>query len=187
MTAPTDVTRGPSSRLVAGAVAIVLVGLIVLLAFGPGTDDDAGSALLGQRVPAVVGVPLAASPADAASSSGYDIDQARGRWVLVNFFATWCPPCVAEHPELVELEAWGAETGRLELVSIVFDDDPEQVAEFFERLGGGWPVLDAPSTVVDFQIRRVPESFLVGPDGLVRAHVISGVEADQIKAQIEGS
>ncbi len=175
---------GHPARTAAIGVGIVLAALIALFAFGGGfggttSDEAADSPLLGRRVPAIAGTSL--------EGEAFDIDQLRGQWTLVNFFATWCPPCIAEHPELIELETWGAETGQLSLVSIVFDDEPDNVAELFDELGGSWPVLNAPGSVVDFQIRRVPESFLVNPDGVVVARAISGIDADAIIDQIEGA
>ena len=173
---------GKPARKAAVGVGVVLVAMIALFAFGGGfggttTDEAAESPLLGRRVPAISGTSL--------QGEAFDIDQLRGQWTLVNFFATWCPPCIAEHPELIELETWGAENGQLSLVSIVFDDEPDNVAELFAELGGSWPVLNSPGSVVDFQIRRVPESFLVNPDGVVVARAISGIDADAIIEQIE--
>lgn len=159
--------------VIAGVLAL-LVGLFVWT--DPGGDPESESAVLGHRVPSIAGTTLDGEP--------YNIDNQRGRWVLVNFFATWCPTCVTEHPDLVELEDWGAETDSLRLVSIVFDDDPDEVAALFEQLGGSWPVLDSPSAAIDFQVRRVPESYLVNPDGVVVAQVVSGVDADWVKAQV---
>ena len=174
--------RGGSAtpaRTISTVVGVILVGLIVLFAFSDRATDDSTNRLLGQRVPAIAGETLNGGP--------YDVDEARGRWVLINFFATWCGPCIAEHPELVELESWGADTGQIELVSVVFDDDPQNVADLFDRLGGSWPVMESPETVVAFQLRRVPESFLVSPDGQVVAHFISGIEAAQVREVVENS
>ena len=169
------------ARITAAAVGVVLVGLIALFAFGDPGDSGGtdASRLMGRRVPAIAGATL--------DGGEFDIDGARGQWVLVNFFATWCAPCIAEHPELVKLEEWGDENGSLQLVSIVFDDEPENVRELFDQLGGSWPVMNAPGAAVDFQIRKVPESFLINPDGVVVAHVVSGVTADRIISEIEGA
>lgn len=168
-----------TARTAATVVGVVLVALIALFAFSDRATEDTTNRLLGARVPAIEGETL--------NGGSYDIDDARGRWVLINFFATWCGPCIAEHPELVELEGWGVETGQLELVSVVFDDDPRNVADLFDRLGGSWPVMESPETVVAFQLLRVPESFLVSPDGQVVAHFVSGIEADQVLEVVEGS
>lgn len=168
-----ETPTGSTARWLAAITGLVIVAFIVLLAFAGGGAADDPSRLVGQRVPAVEGVAL--------SGDDFDIDSHRGEWVLVNFFATWCPPCVAEHPDLVELEQWGAETGKLQILSIVFDDQPSRVADFFAKNGGTWPVLFDPALAVKFQVSQVPESFLVNPDGVVVVHVPGGITAADIR------
>lgn len=170
-----------TSRLWAALAGVGLLAFVAVLAFGGGGGDGNGTtSLLGRRVPEVAGAVLDLDDPATPSGVEYDIDDRRGRWVLVNFFATWCPPCIAEHPELVALEEWGAANGQLDVVSVVFNDSSEAVAEFFAERGGTWPVLDEASVAVDFQISQIPESFLVDPNGLVVAHFVSGIEAEQV-------
>ena len=167
-----------SARRTAAVVGLVLVGMIGLFAFSGADLEAERNRLLGRRVPELTGQTL--------QGDSYNIDASRGNWVLVNFFATWCVGCVREHPELVELEQWGKGNG-LDVVSVVFDDDSDRVAEFFEQRGGNWPVLQDPSAAIDFQIALIPESFLVSPSGLVVQHAVGGLEADAIIAVIEAS
>jgi cytochrome c biogenesis protein CcmG/thiol:disulfide interchange protein DsbE len=167
-----------NARRTALVVGAFLIGLIGLFVFTGSDFEPERSRLLGNRVPELSGQTL--------DGESYNIDNSRGNWVLVNFFATWCVGCVREHPELVELEAWGAANG-LDVVSVVFDDDSKRVGEFFEQRGGTWPVLQDPSAAIDFQIALIPESFLVSPSGLVLQHAIGGLEADDIIAIIETS
>jgi len=167
---------GPA-RLTSIAVGIAVAALVVLFAIGRDAPVDEVSQLLGERTPPVAGATL--------DGGTYDIDDDRGSWVLVNFFATWCPPCVAEHPELVELERWGAERGDVELVSVVFNDPADRVAEFFAERGGSWPVIDNPDVPVAFHVAQVPETFLVSPAGQVLLHVESQISADEVKKLIE--
>ena len=169
---------GPA-RLASIFVGVVLVGLIALLAFA-GEDEEGGvNSLLAQRVPEVAGVTL--------GGGRFDIDDHRGQWVLVNFFATWCPGCVNEHPELVELERWGQANGQLQLVSVVFNDPIDRVEAFFAERGGTWPVLDAPSVPVEFQVAQIPETFLVSPSGQVVLHVEGEVAASEVIRVIEAA
>jgi len=150
------------TKIVALGVWLALVGLIVLLAVG-GNDGDptagVSSRIIGQRVPEIRG--------DTLDGGAYNIDNARGKWVAVNFFATWCPGCVAEHPELVKFNEQAKENGQAELVAIVFNDPADVVAEFFAENGGDWPVVQASTVAVDFQVSQIPETFLVAPSGVV--------------------
>jgi cytochrome c biogenesis protein CcmG/thiol:disulfide interchange protein DsbE len=169
---------GPA-RLASIAVGVVLLALVILFALGSGTDEAAdASTLLGDRAPVVAGETL--------DGGTFNIDDHRGSWVLVNFFATWCPGCIIEHDDLVELETWGAERGDLQLVAVVFNDPPDRVQAFFDERGGTWPVLNEPSVPLDYRVSLIPESFLVSPDGRIVLHIEGEVQADDIKRVIEG-
>lgn len=168
-------TGSHRARWTALAVGAVLVAFIGILAFG-GDDTDQTNALLGQRVPRVAGPTL--------DGGTYDVDDARGKWVVVNFFATWCGPCVQEHPELVKLDEWGRTSGEAEVVAVVFNDPVDTVKAFFAERGGGWPVLDNPQIPIEFQVAQVPETFLVSPAGQVVQHYEGGITADEIRSVV---
>lgn len=168
-----------TAAVLVGVVAVLLVGV---LAWEVATGDDEGvrSGLVGRAAPAIVGT--------ATSGEAVDLDRWRGEWVLVNFFATWCIPCVREHPELVEFARRHGPDGDgvpVEVVSIAFDDDPAEVEEFFATRGGDWPVLvdNTGPIALDYGVRGVPESYLVSPAGQV-VGVFYGVTADDLDAAI---
>jgi cytochrome c biogenesis protein CcmG/thiol:disulfide interchange protein DsbE len=168
-----------TAAVVVGVVAVLLLGLLTFEVVA-GDDDGVRSGLVGRAAPAVVGT--------ATNGEVVDIDRWRGDWVLVNFFATWCVPCVREHPELVEFARRHGPEGDgvpVEVVSIAFDDDPAAVEEFFATRGGDWPVLvdDTGPLALDFGVRGVPESFLISPAGQVVA-LFYGVTADAVDEAI---
>jgi cytochrome c biogenesis protein CcmG/thiol:disulfide interchange protein DsbE len=169
--APDSRRRGIRAAVLVVPIAVVLLVLIVVLATrDPATDRRVDSPLVGQPAPRISGTTLEDQEFD---SSTYD-----GRWLVVNFFATWCVPCVKEHPELVAFEEAHREAGDANVISVVFEDDAASVQRFFERNGGEWPVVFGQSTVIaDWGVSGVPEPYVVDPGGLVAAKVVGGVTA----------
>jgi cytochrome c biogenesis protein CcmG/thiol:disulfide interchange protein DsbE len=159
------------------AVGVVLALFVVVLA----TRDSAGSTrevdspLLGQPARALAGESL-------LDGEEFDLRDAEGRWVLVNFFATWCDPCRKEHPQLVRFAQDHQVADDARVVSVVFQDQPEDVERFFRENGGDWPVVDDDdgSIVVDWSVSGVPESYLVDPNGGVRAKIVGGIDAEKL-------
>ncbi len=174
--APPAKRRIGAVAAVAIAVGVVVALLVVLLATRePGANRTTDSPLLGSLAPAIEG--------ETVDGGRFDLDDLQGRFVLVNFFATWFVPCQAEHNDLLRFSAAHAEAGDARVVSVVFSDDADDVERFFAERGGTWPVIDdaAGRVALDFGVTGVPESFLVGPDGTVRAKVIGGVAYDGLE------
>jgi cytochrome c biogenesis protein CcmG/thiol:disulfide interchange protein DsbE len=175
--------RRRTGVIVVAIVAVVALGLVAVLATSePANERRARSPLVGKAVPALAGETL--------DGGSFDIDAQRGRWVVVNFFATWCVPCVQEHPELVAFDREHRAAGDASLVSVVFSDDPAKARTFFDKQGGDWPVLvdEDGGAALDFGVPKVPESYLVTPNGRVAAKFTGGVTQeglDQAIAQIE--
>lgn len=165
---------GPRTALVVAAGVGVLVALLVgvLATRDPSSERATKSPLLGKLAPAVAGQTL--------DGGRFDLGDHRGRWVVVNFFATWCIPCEVEHPELIDFHGRHEAEGDATVVSVLFDDEPDEAARFFERRGGEWPVvIDSDGGIsVAYGVARVPESFLVAPDGTVVQRLVGGVTAE---------
>ncbi len=160
-------------------VGVVLLLLVVVLFTRKSADDKtAYTPLKDKPVPEVVGTTL--------DGQSFNIDEYRGRWLVVNFFATWCVPCQQEQPELLSFYRRHAQAGDAAIVSIVFQDDPAKVKAYFEKNSGGWPVIvgDDSRIALDFSITGVPESFLVDPAGIVRARLIGGVTSAGLDGEI---
>lgn len=177
---------GPRTALVATAVIAVLVALLVavLATRAPNTERITQSPLIGKLAPAIDGQTL-----DGAT---FDLSSQRGRWVVVNFFATWCTPCIQEHPELVAFDEAHVAAGDASVVSVLYDDEPDNARKEFAKRGGDWPVVidDKGAVGVAYGVARVPESFLVAPDGTVVQRLVGGVTAaglDDLLAQYEAA
>lgn len=171
--------------LVAIPVFVVMVLLVVLLATGEGANDRVDkSPLVGQPAPPITGMTLA--------NDEFTLDRVRGQWVVVNFFGSWCTPCIQEHPELVDFQAAHRGPGDATVVSVAFADSPTSVREFFEKRGGDWPILsrDTNGIAVSYGVIKVPETYLVSPSGLVVAKLVGGVTAkglDQLIARFSAT
>jgi cytochrome c biogenesis protein CcmG/thiol:disulfide interchange protein DsbE len=94
------------------------------------------------------------------------LDESAGQVRLVNFWATWCPPCRAELPDLVGYYHDHADEGFL-LVGVNSQESALQVSAFLTQQGLDFPVvLDQDgSQAAPYGISGLPSSFLIGPDG----------------------
>lgn len=161
---------------IAAAVALVLVFVVVVAATSkPAEQRIADSPLVGKAAPAVAG--------DVVTGASATLADLRGRYVIVNFFATWCIPCRREHPELVRFAARHAASGDAAVMQVVYGDRSSAVRDFIEKNGGAWPVVDDPkgSIALEWGVRGLPESYLVGPDGVVQVKITGGATADALE------
>ena len=92
----------------------------------------------------------------------------RGRPVLLNFWASWCPPCRAEIPALQEF--YERYRGDVAVVGVNWSESPEEVRTFLERFGVGYPnLLDRQGKAfVTYRLTGVPTTFFLDEQGLIR-------------------
>ena len=150
------------------------VGLIALLAGAalvavlatrpPATATEVDTPLVGQVAPAITGATL--------GGGTFNLDSLRGRWVVVNFFASWCPPCQQEQPELVAFAYAHRSPGDAALVSVVYDDTVSSARGFMQSTGASWPAVVDPGgqIALNYGVRGPPETYIVSPDRIVVAH-----------------
>ncbi|MCA9728556.1 MAG: redoxin domain-containing protein [Candidatus Eisenbacteria bacterium] len=121
---------------------------------------------------------------DGASVS---LDQYRGRVVLLDFWATWCKPCVKAMPELAKLQERFGGRG-FTVLGISIDEKPEKVPPFLEKRHLPYPVLldttDEPAWS-SFRVKSIPAVFLLDRKGAVQAQWIGDVSTDDLTQRIE--
>jgi thiol-disulfide isomerase/thioredoxin len=97
----------------------------------------------------------------------------RGKVVIVNFWATWCPPCQEEIPEMMELQK--EFEGKLQIIGVSMDDGPPSgVKSFADKIGINYPIVMGSDALSDEYggIPALPTSFVVDPQGrVVQKHV----------------
>jgi len=171
-----DLRRLPLGYLVAaGIVPIVLLAVLGLVALSrvPATSP----ALVGSIAPDFAVSDLDGNPIRLADL--------RGRPVVVNFWASWCGPCVEEFP-LLEDAARRHEADGLAIVGIVYQDRSETARTFMDRNGGRWPAAMDPGERVAaaYGILAPPETFFIGRDGTIVARQIGQLSQGSLDEQL---
>lgn len=110
-------------------------------------------------------VQAAETPVLSASQLASMLDQNRGKVIMLNFFATWCPPCRVEMPELVELRKIYPDSSLL-IVGLSVDEDAAAVPPFIESAHVNYPVYIVGRDVTDlYGITSVPHNTFYARDG----------------------
>ena len=140
---------------------VLLLGLMALLAVGLTRD------------PHVVPSPLIGKPAPAfdlplleGGTGNYGTQQLIGQPVLVNFWASWCPPCLQEHPLLLELARSG-----VKIVGFNYKDDPADARQWLARHGNPYRLVvqDRQGRVgLDWGVYGAPETYVLDAQGVIR-------------------
>jgi DsbE subfamily thiol:disulfide oxidoreductase len=115
---------------------------------------------------------------------GLKSEELKGQVTLINFFASWCVPCRAEAPILMDL----AKDKRLELDGIAYKNKPGDTEGFLAEFGNPFTrvvVDDTGRTAINFGVYGVPESYLVDKDGIVRFREAGPLTPDVVDTQLK--
>jgi cytochrome c biogenesis protein CcmG/thiol:disulfide interchange protein DsbE len=148
---------------------VVFAAIAGLFAFALRTGDPSKlpSALIGKPAPEMTLPPLAGLRDGTAEVPGFTTaDLKRGEPTVVNFFASWCAPCVQEHPLLVELKA---QIG-VRIVGINYKDPDPGGRRFLGRYGNPYAAVgvdDSGRAAIEWGVYGMPETFVVDGAGRV--------------------
>ena len=171
-----DLRRLPMRHLLLAA-SIPLIGLVII-----------GTLLIG-RLPVVSPTAIGNVAPDFAladlDGNPIQLSELRGQPVIVNFWASWCGPCVEEFPLLREAVERHAASG-LVVVGILYQDRSSAARGFMERHGGTWATAQDPDGRVAgaYGIFAPPETFFIGRDGTIVARQIGQFSATSLDEKV---
>jgi len=162
-------------------IVLAVLAVLGLLAFGLLKEGDA----------VAVGDPAPDKELQTLDGSGAaSLADYRGKWVLVNFWASWCDPCRDEAPALERLQ-WRRGGEDFTVLGIALDDTTEDSSAFVEEFGLTYPQLrdsDGDERKDAYGMTGFPESFLIDPDGNIalirRGPVDERIIAEEIEPLI---
>ena len=181
------------------AKACVATALSVLLLAGcqkPAPAPEAQAPAKPEAAPAAPAAP--AEPAKPATPSdtpelkiatvdgkAFDLSAHRGKWVVVNFWATWCKPCLKEMPALSALDTMRE---HIDVVGLAYEDTtPAEMQAFLKKHPVSYPIalVDVYDPPKDFETPRgLPMTYLMAPDGTVAKQFVGPVTAKEIESAI---
>jgi cytochrome c biogenesis protein CcmG, thiol:disulfide interchange protein DsbE len=152
--------------------------LIVLLLANIGRDPHSiESPLVGRPAPGFSLVPVGGG--DPVSLAGL-----RGHPVVVNFWATWCIPCVEENTTL--MRAAQQLKGDVQFLGIVYEDTEDPIAAFLRQHGQAYPsLLDAEGkTAIAYGVYGVPETYFLDPQGTIVSKFVGPLDPATLDAEL---
>lgn len=179
-------TANIPAMLISGA-GLILLGLAAFIAW-PQAGASPDASLSGGSATAPVAVDYAAPSLTLSDLSGkeHSLADYQGQVVLVNLWATWCPPCKAEMPTLEAYYQTHQADGFVTLA--INDGDPAgAVASFVQEYGLSFPVLLDPTyqaTDHAFKTRNLPSSFVIDREGKVRLRWVGEIDREALEKYV---
>ncbi len=120
-----------------------------------------------------------------SKGKSHSLAQYKGKWVLVNFWATWCPPCLEEIPDLVALHE--NKKNKLVVLGVAMDyRDAKQVMQFADQMMVSYPIIlgDQKMAAQIGAIPGLPTTYLYNPEGKMVAYNVGALTREAVERYI---
>ena len=168
-------------RVIPGLLAVALLGfLLAIQGCAPSVQDTGGNSQEGNNTTGPKGSELAPAPEVGRLAPSFtlidlegnqvSLSDFRGETVFVNFWATWCPPCRAEMPDIEAVYQEYKDKGVV-VIGVDILEPEDVVRQFVEQGGYSWIfVLDTSGEVAaNYEIAAIPTSFFIDREGIIQA------------------
>jgi cytochrome c biogenesis protein CcmG/thiol:disulfide interchange protein DsbE len=177
--------RGRSRALIWPLAIFMVLAALFVFALRAGDPSKLPSALIGKMAPPTELKPIEGLTDGAGHPvAGFtSLDLAQGEVSVVNFWATWCVPCVEEHPVLVRLKE---KTG-VRVFGINYKDQPAAARRFLGRYGNPFVAVGADGngrTAIEWGVYGMPETFIVDGKGRIAFKHVGPITAEALEAKI---
>ena len=116
----------------------------------------------------------------------WSLSEQRGRWVVVNYWATWCTPCIKEMPELQSLHD---ERDDVEVIGLAYEESElADIVRFLEVLKVSYPIaqVDVFEPPADFDTPRgLPMTYLIDPNGAVAERFLGPITREELEQAVD--
>lgn len=179
----TSTRTATRSRLIYVPLTVFLaLAALFLVRLFSGDASRLPSALIGKQVPAFT-LPAIDGLADTPGFSDADLRQ--GHVTLVNVFASWCVPCLQEHPVLMRLATDPALADRgVRVLGLAYKDEPANIEKFLGERGNPYRMAGADRTgriAIDWGVYGVPETFVVKGDGTIAYRYVGPMDEESFR------
>ncbi len=184
-----------SGRMVLMLLAIALLGLLTVQAckvtYQPTASDEqeAAESTTNDEQEATVGVNVGELAPDFTlvdlEGNQISLSDFRGETVFVNFWATWCPPCRAEMPEMEAIYQEYTDKG-VAVIGVDIQESKREVLQYVQQGGYSWTfVLDTTGEVTaDYKVQAIPTSFFIDREGIIQAVSIGAMTKRAMETEL---